>query len=120
MSWLRAVYSLVLVFSLSAVVTANDQSDVQHGSATVELLPLSGTVHIEPRIPVRRSLLPLIGFNDQIVVANPQDSMINMLSREARVESEGDTPTYWRVLAPVLITVAVGATTLLLFTIRSG
>jgi len=51
----------------------------------------------------------------------PQTMMNKMLMvEEARVESEGDNPTYWRILAPDLITVAVGTSTWLLFTIRSG
>ncbi len=116
----RLRYSAILVLLLVTTSLGIETSNSECDSRSRELLPICDTVFIRSEFQVTRPLIPAISAQSMSSVA-PQTMMNKMLMvEEARVESEGDNPTYWRILAPVLITVAVGTSTWLLFTIRSG
>jgi len=113
-------YGVVLVLLCVTTSLAAETSETESDSRSRELLPICDTVFIRPEFQVTRPLITALSAEIPRRIA-PQTLMDRMLmTEEARVESEGDNPTYWRILAPVLITVAVGTSTWLLFTTRSG
>lgn len=122
----RSVWLLVLIaLVLAAGAQAGEQmlTAAELDSLEMELSTGSDNVDFSPRLSLTKPLLPAITGLSIQQFENPVPMQMGTrlgLNREADVESEGESPSYWPVLGPILITVAVGTTTWLLFSLRSS
>ncbi len=121
-----AVLYIVLVVLLSYTAALAESATLAPPAAVSPVMELSADlndVDFSPRLPLPRPLLSGLSVESVRRIENPVDVGTGTwlwFNGEAEVESEGQSPSYWPVLGPILITVGVGTATWLLFTLRSS
>lgn len=113
----------VMLFASTAMADSSILTPPSPVSPAMELSTRSDDVDFSPRLPLPRPLLVSLSVLPVLRIEKPLDADAGTWqwsNGEAEVESEGQSPSYWPVLGPILITVGVGTATWLLFTLRSS